>query len=87
MALFMTHDQIEAIVEHVSERGHYPEKSNDQIRSRIQEILDNFDSSKILDGTRQIWRKAKDVLISDGKGGGTMFEPTKGAIRFFRDFF
>jgi hypothetical protein len=82
--LFMTHEQISRIADHVvnDSPGHYPGQSKQQIQSRIEDILRNFQDSQVGQAGRQIWRLGNDILINDGNGSGTMFRPDRGAIAY-----
>jgi hypothetical protein len=82
--LFMTHEQISRIADHVVNDypGRYPGQSTQQIQSRIQEILNDFAESHFGQAGRQIWRLGKDILIYDGKGSGTMFRPDIGPVAY-----
>ncbi len=75
----------DAIVKH--SKKHWPGLSAKQILAKIDDIKNNFQDhyKSITFPGREIYRKGDTVLIYDGEGSGTLFNPGN-ASNYFRDF-
>jgi len=71
----------DAIAGHAS--THFPGLSTKQIKDRIDDVRKNFQDSYDFGGGRKIYRKGNTILIEDGAGGGTIFQPDGSALDYF----
>jgi hypothetical protein len=82
-----TEDVDDRIARHALDRGHWPGLTLDELLERIREVREESQEAYDFGGGRRIHRKGDTVLVEDGTGGGTIFQPSpSSATRYFRNF-
>jgi hypothetical protein len=75
------------IARHAIERNHFPGRTQEQVRQLVSEVRDHAQNIHTSSNGQTIYRRGDTILIENpARGEGTIFQPTRPALEYFRDW-